>query len=213
MPSRKARRGSGGTSPLTPLLAGEKENRSPLPRKGRGWVLGSPRRWLAVLGLAVATLALAAPTSAQGLPPFPTIYRGTVMIGGNPAPDGTKVTARILDWVSPEPLPEDRRQYTSGGSYELTVGPPEQKYVSQRVSFFSEGVLAAETPVFTGAMSSASPFTTQDLNVPTLPLTGALGTMDWWPWAVGVAGAAMVAFGLLAWRPARRGPGERLAGR
>lgn len=171
---------------------------------------GVIKRWPLLLGLAAALaalLALAGPAGAQEQPLFPTLYRGAVAIGGKPAPDGAKITARVLDYVTANPAE------TSGGQYAgLTVSPPpDSKYKRQRVSFFADGVLAAETATFSGELPSGTQtaFTTQDLNFPTLPLTGERAPTPLWLWAAAAAGAALVAGGLVAWRPHPLSPSPR----
>mgnify|MGYP005851083551 CR=1 FL=1 len=101
-------------------------------------------RLLAPLGLALALLspvvtALAAP-DAQGLPPYPVFYSGTVTVAGQPAPDGLEVRARVGNtWSGPG--------VTEGGRYSLTF-PGEGTLAGQRVTFWlNQAVVATETDV------------------------------------------------------------------
>ena len=64
----------------------------------------------------------AAPVGAQGAPPAPTIYAGAVTVAGQPAQDGLRLVARIVDHET-EPV------FTQGGRYQLlkVVGPAEYR--------------------------------------------------------------------------------------
>jgi len=93
---------------------------------------------------ATATVAATATAVVTGCDPvIPTTYTGTVMIGGQPAPDGTTVTA--VDSTGQQWATDS----TSGGKYVLTVPasmpatPP--CFPGGTVSFKCDGTSAAET--------------------------------------------------------------------
>ena len=115
--------------------------------------------------LVLGVLALAdAGVSAQGEPPItPVIYAGAVTVGGEPAPDGLQITARIRDYDS-DPV------FTKGGRYDrLNVQPPASTYRFLPVTFhiLAFGIQAAEEdPLFLGGPDFKDDF---NLTFPGLP--------------------------------------------
>ena len=102
--------------------------------------------------------------SAQGLPPpAPVVYSGAVTVGGEPAPDGLQIVARILDYQSQPVL-------TTGGAYSLlTVGPPDGTYLFNKVTFHildHELKALEEEALFLGGPAFVEGF---DLTFPALP--------------------------------------------
>ena len=83
-----------------------------------------------IVGMSVAVTIWWSPwVDAQGPPPLPGIYSGTVTVGGAPAPDGLQIVGRILNYESSPVL-------TQGGEYSnLTVAPP-ATYQGQTLAFF-----------------------------------------------------------------------------
>ncbi len=115
------------------------------------------------LALAVfAALVLAADSGfAQGLPPAPMVFRGTVTVAGQPVADGYNVYAQIDDYRS-EPVQTKSGRYTS-----LNVIPPapatgRNPYTNQTINFYLDGVLALETRTYNPPGGIPLP---QDLNL------------------------------------------------
>ena len=104
---------------------------------------------------------------AQGVP-VPTLYRGAVTIAGSPAPDGYNLYAKIEDWTS-------ESVQTKGGRYFLKVEPPppaarrgRNEYHNKEVTFYLDGVKAAQTDKYIAHSVPASP-KSLDLTFPNLP--------------------------------------------
>ena len=125
---------------------------------------------LAVAALvALAAVVFAADSGlAQGVP-APVVYRGTVTVAGQPAPDGYNIYAQIEDYRS-QPV------QTKNGRYNiLTVAPPaptqfgaRNPYTGKTINFYLENVQAAQTAEYN---PSGFPLPT-DLNLtfPSLPV-------------------------------------------
>ena len=103
--------------------------------KHSAWLLG-------VLAAIAAGLLSTGTASAQGAPgPFPAAFAGTVMVAGEPAPDGLSITARILDYESEPAVVQD-------GKYEsLVVAPPDNSYVQRTMTFHLDGVQADQIEI------------------------------------------------------------------
>ena len=115
---------------------------------------------------AVMAVAILIPegASAQTLPPFPAIFSGTVVVGGSPAPAGTKLYGQVGTYRSaPSTIMEN------GRFVGLVVGPPSSELVGQTVYFIYQGIRANETYRFTGSLLDPQTIT---INFPALPLTG-----------------------------------------
>ncbi|MCH8089941.1 MAG: hypothetical protein IH955_08025 [Chloroflexi bacterium] len=165
----------------------------------RAWAAGL----LALAALAVVWFSWTGAASAQ--PPFPIIYSGTATIGGKPAPDGTKITARV---GMAEPL--HSVEVVNGRYNELFVDPSvEYQFIEDVVGltiiFFADGVRAVETAVFVEGTFLEKQL---DLNFPELPQTGDQAWGNLWL-ALGAAGLAAVVGGslLLVLKPKSWGPG------
>jgi len=90
-----------------------------------------------------AFLINAAPAEAASLPPWPYIYSGSATVAGNPASDGTIVTAKIGAYTSVGVTVKDGR-YVG-----LAVGGPDVTYVGKAITFhLDDMVVAEETDVF-----------------------------------------------------------------
>ena len=125
---------------------------------------------LAVAALvALAAVVFAADSGfAQGVP-APVVYRGTVTVAGQPAPDGYNIYAQIEDYRS-QPV------QTKGGRYNiLTVAPPapmqfgaRNPYTGKTINFYLENVQATQTATYN---PSGFPLPTDlDLTFPNLPV-------------------------------------------
>ncbi|MFQ5873887.1 MAG: hypothetical protein ACE5JL_08805, partial [Dehalococcoidia bacterium] len=149
--------------------------------------------------VALVAFLLLNSNTASAQPPFPIIYEGNATIGGSPAPDGTRITARVGRAVSNPVEVKD-------GRYTLLVVDPSLEYdfiedvEGLVIVFLADGVRAAETDVFREGTFLEFEL---DLHFPELPLTGDDGLNLLWPVMAGT-GAASVAAGalLLAFRPA-----------
>jgi hypothetical protein len=130
------------------------------------------------------------PVSAQ--PPFPIIYEGSATIGGRPAPDGTKITARVG-------TAESRPTEVKGGRYTALVVDPSLEYdhvedvVGLTIVFFADGVRAGETDAFEEGQFLELEL---DLNFPVLPDLGDASLVSLWM-AVGGGGAASALAGVV----------------
>ena len=98
---------------------------------------------IAIVVALVATLSSAALAQTVS----PTIYSGSVTIGGNPAPDGLTLVARINDY-------ESEGVVTKNGRYSfLIVSPPTIDYFIKTITFHIPelDIQAAETDFFRGS--------------------------------------------------------------
>ncbi|MFC1994481.1 CARDB domain-containing protein [Chloroflexota bacterium] len=83
--------------------------------------------------LVALSLLLPGVTLAQLPPALPALYEGTVTtIGGDDAPDGAVVSARVADWETPAAA----KAVVSGGEYELLKVYPSANYRGLEVEFF-----------------------------------------------------------------------------
>ena len=94
-----------------------------------------------------------AATDRLGPPPFPLFYSGSVTIGGEAAPDGTKVFARIAGEAYYGGLYSSGTVDVINGRYSsLNIGPPSVRYVGLDITFHAvvddREVQAAETTKF-----------------------------------------------------------------
>ena len=96
---------------------------------------------LAILGAGLlATIAAAvsvAGVAAQALPFQAFIYSGKVTAGGISAPEGSSVTAHVLDYSS-QPVAVKDGRYSA-----LTILPPGNSYLNKPVTFMLNGVVTA----------------------------------------------------------------------
>ena len=110
------------------------------PKAGPAFLL------IAIVVALVATFSSAA--LAQEI--SPTIYSGSVTIGGNPAPDGLTLVARINDY-------ESEGVVTKNGRYSfLIVSPPTGAYFIETITFHIPelDIQAQETDVFRGSTAT-----------------------------------------------------------
>ena len=130
--------------------------------KHSAWLLG-------VLAAIAAGLLSTGTASAQGAPgPFPAAFAGTVMVAGEPAPDGLSITARILDYESEPAVVQD-------GKYEsLVVAPPDNSYVQRTMTFHLDGVQADQIEIFVQLEVNFN----FNLTFPKLPLPTPTATPD-----------------------------------
>ena len=130
--------------------------------KHSAWLLG-------VLAAIAAGLLSTGTASAQGAPgPFPAAFAGTVMVAGEPAPDGLSITARILDYESEPAVVQD-------GKYEsLVVAPPDNSYVQRTMTFHLDGVQADQIKIFVQLEVNFN----FNLTFPNLPLPTPTATPD-----------------------------------
>ena len=113
-------------------------------------------------GLTATATETPIPTPPTGQPPTPpVVYFGSVTVGGQPAPDGLVIVARIEDYES-EPVVTDDGKYAR-----LTASPPSSSYLFKVVSFHipAFGVQATETELFLGGPEERQ----LDLTFPVLP--------------------------------------------
>ncbi len=106
--------------------------------------LGATRLLLLAI-MACAVLAVPTQTAlAQGpeIPPFPILYGGRAYVDGVPVPEGTRVEARVGDYVT----------WTTVGPQglylNLVVGPPSRTYHFMPITFHATGLTADESDVF-----------------------------------------------------------------
>jgi hypothetical protein len=129
-----------------------------------------PRLWKGILA-AVALVLAAVPlvASAQGIPSLPVLYKGQVSVGGEPAPDGLLIFARILDYET-APVEVEDGQYRM-----LQVAPPSASYAGKEIVFYATygfgEVQALERAIYRipdlTVPGSLTP--TKDLSFPQLP--------------------------------------------
>ena len=130
-----------------------------------------------LFGMGLALVLVLAPyflrsgpgAQAQTLPPFPSLYAGSVTVAGQPGPEGYKVFGRVEDY-------ESTAATISGGGYSgLTVVPAQSKYVGKTITFWLDGptpgltipVQAAQTDLFSGTLGTG--VKTLNLTFPALP--------------------------------------------
>ena len=112
-----------------------------------------------------ALVAAASAVRAQEQPVRPTTYNGSLMVDGQPVPDGLRVVARIEDY-------ETTSVFSKDGRYQgLVVQPPMQRYVGKTVTFHVEDVEANESEPFEQGKSGPG-FTRYEypLTFPTVPM-------------------------------------------
>lgn len=125
---------------------------------------------LAALALAAFAAMVVLPAdsaSAQGAP-APMVFRGTVAVAGQPAPDGYDIFARIT--ATDGTVYQSPARKTKGGVYSfLTVAPPlpqrfgaRSPYHNQEITFYLNGEQAAETATY---MASGLPGDSIPLNL------------------------------------------------
>ena len=110
----------------------------PIPLQSNAPALGMGLA-LFLLILTQAGLALA---QDQEMPPFPILYGGRALMDGQPLPEGTRLEARIRDYVTWTSVLQD------GNYRSLLVGPPSRDYYLGTVTFHALGVTAQEQDVF-----------------------------------------------------------------
>jgi hypothetical protein len=164
----------------------------------RAWAAG----FLVLAVLAVLWFSWTETVSAQ--PPLPIIYEGSATIGGKPAPDRTKITARVGRAES-KPVEVKNGRYSLLKVDASLEHEDVEEVAGLVIQFFADGVRAVETGVFEEGFFLEK---TLDLNFPELPLTGVQSWGNLWL-ALGSAGVAAVVGGslLLVLRPSKRGPG------
>ena len=94
-----------------------------------------------------------AATDRLGPPPFPLFFSGSATIGGEAAPDGTKVFARIAGEAYYGGLYSSGTVEVINGRYSsLNIGPPSVRYFGLDITFHTviddREVQAAETTKF-----------------------------------------------------------------
>ena len=100
---------------------------------------------------------------ASGLPPYPNVYTGNILINGVPAPDGSVVVGKVGDYTS-QPVTVKNGRYVG-----LAVGAPDSSYFGKAITFhLDDSVVANETDVFQLNVwfNMKSPF---DLTFPSFP--------------------------------------------
>ena len=84
-------------------------------------------------------------TDPSAFPPFPNTYKGKVFVGGDPAPGGIRVFARIGAYQSPSAV-------VSSGGYLVVVGPPSDSFLGGLITFHAVindvEVQALETAIY-----------------------------------------------------------------
>ena len=131
-----------------------------------------PRLWKGILG-AVALVLAAVPlvASAQGapIPKLPVLYGGQVSVGGQPAPSGLLIFARVVDYETTPVAVKDGR-YSM-----LQVAPPSTAYAGNEIVFYATygfgNVQAPERAIYRipdlSIPGSLTP--TKDISFPQLP--------------------------------------------
>jgi len=84
------------------------------------------------------------------MPPMPTLYSGSITVGGATPPDSVTrikgvvnqclnncVTVKMSDYVSVPGI-------IKGGFYTVAVGPPDSSYVSSEVTFYYDDLVVAD---------------------------------------------------------------------
>ena len=124
----------------------------------------------AVLVGVVAATAPSGEVAAQALPFQVHIYSGKATTGDAPAPDGSSVTANILEFSS-QPVVVKDGKYAA-----LSILPPDASHLNKTVTFKLNGVVvAAQTDVFKAAGVPVSK-RNFDLTFPALPEPTATAT-------------------------------------
>ena len=104
-----------------------------------------------IILIVFASVSLASPLiEASSPPPMPSVYSGSITVGGVTPPDSVVrrvgvrnecvdncVTAKMGDFVSDGGI-------VLGGSYSVTVGPPNSSYVSSDVTFYYNDLVVAD---------------------------------------------------------------------
>lgn len=85
-------------------------------------------------------------TPRGAIPPLPHIFAGTATVNGMPVPDGFEIVARVLNY-------ESLSVTVQGGKYSvnheaLLVGPPDDTFRNQTITFHLGDVQADQTAVF-----------------------------------------------------------------
>ena len=122
------------------------------------------RGLIALLFVLIGMSSMVKATEASSLPPWPVIFSGAVTIAGQPAPDGSKLTAKMTDAYTSFPVTVKDGRYVG-----LAVGGPDASFLQKTITFHLDGALiAAETYVFGNfqAPKLVSPF---DLTFPAYP--------------------------------------------
>lgn len=148
----------------------------------------------AVAALVLVAGGVALAQAPPGLPPFPAIFQGQVTIGGQAAPDGTIVSAKV-GGVAASGL-----AVVLGGNYYLSVGVADSSYVGKTVEFYTADTKAEQTATY-----AADKLTTLNLSFPepVAPSLGGSATVFLWL-ALLFGGALLLGGAVLAWRLARR---------
>lgn len=122
----------------------------------------------------VATFTVAGTALAQGgVPPIPSVYSGTVYVGGQPGGAGLIVSCSILDWNSEEGEGAEEGEPTDeNGRYWLAVGPPEDTYIGETIHFYVNGVETNSSDTF----QPLEDVTNFDLYIDALPSPGPTST-------------------------------------
>jgi hypothetical protein len=98
-----------------------------------------------VSAIFIATLAIGTGSALaqEGLPPFPSDYRGTVYVADVQAGAGLRVTASIGNWSTSEAAITD-----SSGAYWLGIAPSDPELSGGVIHFYVNGVQASEIAIF-----------------------------------------------------------------
>ena len=135
---------------------------------------------ISVIILAVLAIGAGMAWAEEAMPPFPTIYSGTVFVAGQPYGAGLNITASILDWTTSE------ADVTNDNSlYELAVAPPNSSYAGQTIYFYVNGVQASETD--TQHYVKSGEVTNFNLHVTALPTPTPTPTMTPTPTAIPIS--------------------------
>ena len=112
------------------------------------------------VGLGTLPVATA---EAQEIPPLPTVFSGSVTVGGSPAPDGLIVVGRIGTAYESAPV------VTDGGGYaNLVVGPIDSSLIGDATTFHLGGLTADQSvPYSPGSIDLSFDLTFPPLPTPT----------------------------------------------
>jgi hypothetical protein len=115
---------------------------------------------VSLIFIAALAIGAGAALAQEGLPPFPSDYRGTVYVGWVQAGAGLSVTAKIENWTTSEAAITD-----SSGAYWLGIAPSDSALAGQVIHFYVNGVQASDIAIFNQGES----ITNFNLHITALP--------------------------------------------
>ena len=118
---------------------------------------------VAVLSSLIVALPLLGAAPHQERPPFPVIYGGSVFVQGAPAPAGLSVVGCVIDcsrYKSDPVLTDETGKYRT-----LVVGPPNETFQNEEITFWIENEFGAIQAAETGTFDPTIVSLTRTLNL------------------------------------------------